>query len=418
MVHKHKTSIVFIPRPNFGNLDAYIPIPAHLSALNDVSIGHFTILLEGSSAKCFAFSKFHSTILKEAGPCYSLSDINFSVQLFSRIIKLTVLFFIMLNVWLRSERVVTIYSNKIYTFADKVLDFIFNLFSTVVAFPSIQGHLTKGMYARLSPELLSQAFFIDARGKKKLRNAPHSKMRYYFFDSELNYLTKLYPETKFHKIGHPRLLESWPERRKEYAEPILEQELRRLGLPDVSSDYAVIIGTNPEYFWVKNGLLGYFQMLDEIIDEIKQKNREQLILISIKSKFYEKFSHQFVDAIQKWRNVHLVSVPLVVVACRAKFVVSLFESSGIFEMIYSNTPCIEYSIHSKQWIDLYGHKSVWENESGIKFVKNKSQLRKSLSVFDFVSNQGSECEVRANYLSNYQNGKATIVMDLISKDLQ
>ena len=90
-----------------------------------------------------------------------------------------------------------------------------------------------------------------------------------------------------------------------------------------------------------------------------------------------------------------------------------FESSAIFEYVYSNIKCVEYSKFSQGWEKLYGRNSIWITESTISFAKDRSDLDSHLlNHFEALANKNKP-NTRQQMLDLYQKGKHTDFKRLI-----
>lgn len=406
-----KAAILFVPRPNFGQIDAYIPIAAEIARSNDPNLRHVTIVIDKAASRALAFSDFHLEIISKAGPVYDLTNIDtFSAKL-SKLVKGVSLLLLMFRISLAHKKVTILYSHTPQTIADKITYFVFSMFGKIKAFPSIMGHKNHGYFNRLNPELYAKAFFIDT-GRQPQKGLSH-KREICYFSSEVKYIEKLHPQTETFCVGHPRLLPSWLDNKHYFAEKYIQAEFQRVRLDPNTTDIAVVICTNPEYFWAEN-LNTYFEMLDEIISSIRKFHPKLFIFLSIKNKFIHSMD-MFEGAINKWDNVVISHVANVTLSVRAKLCVSLFESSALFEYVYSNVPCIEYSKYSSEWQELYGDKSIWDPETVILFANNINELNEHISSSYSIGSKNKKCNTADTMLVNYQDNKLTNINEIMKR---
>ncbi|MCZ6604411.1 MAG: hypothetical protein O7A03_04630, partial [Alphaproteobacteria bacterium] len=272
---------------------------------------------------------------------------------------------------LQYGRLVVIYSSAGRLRHERALVRLFDWIGTHYWFPGIQAPYNERFCERLAPEVVSRLTELDG-GRLALPPGPAPRRGLCYLPGEADRLRRtLGWDTDFQMIGMPRFYATWRDTLTEIGGPVLEEELRKLGLEPDAKGLVTVILTAPNYFWYRHP--GAFQdMLDIIVHRVRDRFPDAPILLKYKpqmKRFFTELEARYDDP-----KVRLTGCALAVLSTRSRFAISVQESSGVFDFLTTGVPVIEYGLYSDAWTALFPCKSSWNGLPGLTLAGSEAEL--------------------------------------------
>ena len=381
-------SVIYFAPSNFGAIDAVLPVLSEIRRRhgNDVTIDcvYWGVLTEIRLSP----SEFHTRLLAERTTEHRLVLSNRFPRLIQRLYRL---FYVLLLVFFRQimhRRCILISSTYPKTKPQLLLSqFLqFMLGSRYFQFPSLQAPINKTLASRSSESGMA--------ARDKIRHQPFVRERYQtwlpssricYLASEIDLIRNSQawvennPATKSYlPIGLPRLYPGWKADLENVGVPVIEKELRRLGLPEDSADLIVVVLTIPNHkFWFDYE--GQFHdLLDDLIASVRKQYPDNPIVLKEKPVAIPLYD----DLVERYggERVFLSNCALSVLGIRAKIAFSIQESTGLFDLAMMGIPAIEYGHYNEEWLAQWPEASANAGEPGIEVALSRERLDELIAM--------------------------------------
>ena len=383
-------SVIYFAPSNFGAIDAVLPVLSEIRRRhgNDVTIDcvYWGIDAEGRLSP----SEFHTRMLAECTTEHRLVLSNRFPRLIQRLYRL---FYVLLLVIFRQimhRRCIIISSTFPKNAAERglsqFLQFMFG--SRYFLFPSLQAPINEKLANRFSESgmALRDKFREQIFRRERYQSwLPSNRICYLPSEIDLirnnqqwNDLNQT-PKT-FIAIGLPRLFSGWQRDLETIGVPVIEKEMRRLGLPEDSADLIVVVLTIPDKdskHWFEYAGQ-FYDLLDDLIESIRKKHPENPIILKEKPvgvPIYEDLKERYAG-----KRVFLSNCALSVLGLRAKLAFSIQESSGLLDLAMNGVPAIEYARYNDEWLVAWPWGSANVGEPGIEVALSRERLDELIAM--------------------------------------
>ena len=371
-----KISIIYIIS-NFTNLDAYIPIPFQIKKkVGEQLFYHDTLILSHDQFinDGINLSKFHVRALSELGIIHYLSK--------NKVYKVLSLSLLLLKRYLFTKNIIVIWK-KGKSKEENFFYILFNIFSKIYNFHSTQGICTNVFAERYKPNFVNYEIELGVKKKgNKLQSGPKRGICYTVEEMD-NYNKYLFSKTKYLPIGIPRLSPIWKNVKSKIGSELIDNELKKNSIESKGNEIITILLTNPgPYYWFINDN-DFSTLLDECIAEIRSYFPEPPIFCKAKPHMRYLQDQSLVDKdfsnLSKYDNVYYTYESLATLSLNTILAISIQESSGSLEFLFSGIPVIEYSRYSESWKKYLQHETPWIDVPGYKRATNSNELNEVTS---------------------------------------
>jgi hypothetical protein len=266
----------------------------------------------------------------------------------------------------------------------RILEFTFG--SRYFQYPSIQAPVNETFGNRKSESgmVVRDKIREKAFTRERYQNWIPSN-RICFLSSEIDLIerhqawTESNPATKSYlPIGLPRLFPGWKMDLENVGVPIIEKELRRLGLPEDSADLIVVVLTIPDQkFWFD--YVGQFHhLLDDLVSSLRKRYPDNPIILKEKPvgiPLFDDLKERYDDD-----RIFLSSCALSVLGIRAEMAFSIQESSGLCDLAIMGIPAIEYGHYNDEWLAQWPQASANAGEPGIEVALSRERLDELIAM--------------------------------------
>ena len=367
-----RAAVVYIFKNAFGGADAFAPVAQHLKHRFGDRVVLDAIFLDAIAREEVESSAFHLRLFEETTHVHDWTGGPGGGPV-RRGWKLLRLVALLIRRRLATGRLAVLYTVTGSSPLEALLMRIFDLLGTHYHFPGTQTPWNRTYSDRMKPDHYARMLATDgAKRNRVIRRQPRNVICYLADEVELMERYRSW-RSRYHPIGLPRLYSSWREAVARIGGPILEDELRALGLDPATPRIATIVLTATEYIWF-DSRDEFLRLLDEAVAAIRSQFADLPILLKAKPAYLRKGFYTGLEEHCDDPRIRLTTCALSVLASRSALAVAINETSGIFDFVLSQVPCIEHGSYNKAWLDIYGSKTAWAGTPGFVFTESREAL--------------------------------------------
>jgi hypothetical protein len=383
-------SVIYFAPSNFGALDAFAPVISeiHHRFGNDATID--AIYWGVHSEQRIAPSQFHVRLLEQRTKLHRVAGPARLPRLVRQVYRLLYVLALLCIRFATHRRRIVISSTVPKKAAEiSLFKFLGQLYrSRFFQFPSIQAPINDKLAERFSEDGMAH--------RDRMREQPFAKEKYKtwlpanricFLNSEIELIENSQAWTErnhtpkhFTPIGLPRLFPGWQKDLETIGKPIIEDELKRLGLPADTNDLIVVVLTIPEQKHFTDNKRQFYDLLDELIISVRKRYPDNPIILKEKPVglgvgLYEDLRVHYAND-----GVFLSGCALSALGLRAKIAFSIQESSGLYDLATMGIPAIEYARYNDAWLAGSPWGSANSGEPGMEMAFTRERLDELIAM--------------------------------------